>query len=191
MSDGTRSVPRNRALSKLATWVNASVPYSSFRRQQNAHRNLRNHSFDTFLWIADSVGPLSFVSRPFLYLADPKGSNIIANPKIIRANTTQLNRTIPEIKKGVRYLVFLAFNSFDLLSFSLRGGYEESIWISKSWNCFWIFMENCGFYFCLFYKSMKNWTDETINGYIGLVWSSRLLSSIICNYRMTWWNWIY
>lgn len=106
ISEGTRSVPRNRALSRLATCVNASWPNSSFRRQQNAHRNLRNHSFETFRWIADSVGPLSLLSLPFLYLADPSGSNTIANPKIISAKTTQLNSTIAvrrEEKKKVKW----------------------------------------------------------------------------------------
>lgn len=112
ISDGTRSVPRNSALSKLATCVNASWPNSSFRRQQKAHRKRRNHSFETFRWIADSVGPLlSLLSLPVLYLADPSGSNTIANPKIISANTTQLNSTIAVKKRREvegNYLVHLS-----------------------------------------------------------------------------------
>lgn len=47
MSDGTRSVPRNRALNKLATCVNASWPNSSFRKQQNIQRKRRSQRFET------------------------------------------------------------------------------------------------------------------------------------------------
>lgn len=50
----------------------------------------------TLRCIVDSVGPvLSLLSRPFLYFDDPRGSNTIANPNIINANTTQLKTTIP------------------------------------------------------------------------------------------------
>lgn len=48
ISDGTRSVPRNRALNRLATWVKASWPNSSLRRQQNIQRKRRSHRFETF-----------------------------------------------------------------------------------------------------------------------------------------------
>lgn len=110
---GTKSVPRKRALNRLATWVNASFPYSSFRRQQKIHRKRRNQTFESLRCNADSVGPfpLSLLSLVLRYFAEPNGSNTIARPKIINENRNQLKMTIAVnhktlVKKYLRKIIF-------------------------------------------------------------------------------------
>lgn len=119
MSEGTRSVPRNRALNKLATWENASWPNSSLRKQQNTHLNLLNQSFESFRWSVDSVGPFSLPSRPFLRLVEPRGSKTIAKPNTIKAKTTQLNNEIArkmaserKVNEGLKNASGFLINSF-------------------------------------------------------------------------------
>lgn len=97
ISDGTRSVPRNNAASNWATCENASLPNSSFLKQQNIQRKRRSHKLESFLCNADSVGPLSLLSFPFLYFVEPRGSNTMARPKIINAKWTQLKITIADL----------------------------------------------------------------------------------------------
>lgn len=121
MSEGTRSVPRNSALSRLATCVNASCPNSSLRRQQNIQRNRRIHRLDTLRWRADSVGPtLSLLSRLRLYLDEPSGSKTSARPNRIRANTTQLKTTIAG-NNQMKIITNLIFDISYLFNFKLIG----------------------------------------------------------------------
>lgn len=83
----------------LAMCWNASWQFSSFRTQQKIHWKRRTQSLVTFRWWSI----LAVESSTSLKCMEPRGSNINAKPKRVRANSTQLNRTSPVTTKEKDY----------------------------------------------------------------------------------------
>lgn len=75
----------------------ASLPSSSLRKQQQAHRNLFNHNAVNLRCILDWEGVAVAPGEPCTQHpaeVEPRGSKTIARPNIVNAKSTQLKRTI-------------------------------------------------------------------------------------------------
>uniref|UniRef100_A0A8D8TVQ6 Uncharacterized protein n=2 Tax=Cacopsylla melanoneura TaxID=428564 RepID=A0A8D8TVQ6_9HEMI len=101
MSDGTRSVFRNRELKRVAICENASCECSSRMIQQKNHRKRRTQMRVILRAVnvstvtgAPSAGAVTVAGTPFLLvLTEPIGSSTMANPNMVKQSMTQLKQT--------------------------------------------------------------------------------------------------